>query len=251
LKPHRVSSFKLSNDLRFAEKLDDVTGLYLHPPANAIVLSLDEKCQIQALERTQPGLPWKKGRCGTMTGDYKRHGTTTLFAAMNTQDGTVIDLCLPTHNHKDWIRFLKLIDGRTPKDKALHLIMDNYSAHKTPEVNSWLAKHPRFHVHFTPTSSSWLNQVERFFRDLTGKCIRRGVFHSVAELQQAMRVYIDRHNQKPKPYLWTAKAQDILEKVKRAWQALMARGYAPKKLAALQSIERHLAAATAVPAATP
>jgi len=251
LKPHRVSSFKLSNDPRFAEKLDDVTGLYLHPPANAIVLSLDEKCQIQALERTQPGLPWKKGRCGTMTGDYKRHGTTTLFAAMNTQDGTIIDLCLPTHNHKDWIRFLKLIDGRTPKDKALHLIMDNYSAHKTPEVNAWLAKHPRFHVHFTPTSSSWLNQVERFFRDLTGKCIRRGVFHSVAELQQAMRVYIDRHNQKPKPYLWTAKAQDILEKVKRAWQALMARGYAPKKLAALQSIERHLAAATAVPAVTP
>jgi transposase len=251
LKPHRVSSFKLSNDPRFAEKLEDVTGLYLHPPANAIVLSLDEKCQIQALERTQPGLPWNKGRCGTMTGDYKRHGTTTLFAAMNTQDGTVIDLCLPTHNHKDWIRFLKLIDGRTPKDKALHLIMDNYSAHKTPEVQAWLTKHPRFHVHFTPTSSSWLNQVERFFRDLTGKCIRRGVFHSVAELQQAMRVYIDRHNQKPKPYLWTAKAQDILEKVKRAWQALMARGYAPKKLAALQSIERHLAAATAVPAVTP
>jgi transposase len=243
LKPHRVSSFKLSNDPRFAEKLEDTTGLYLHPPANAIILSLDEKCQIQALERTQPGLPWKKGRCGTMTHDYKRHGTTTLFAAMNTQDGTVIDLCLPTHTHKDWIRFLKLIDGRTPKDKALHLIMDNYSAHKTPEVKAWLAKHPRLHVHFTPTSSSWLNQVERFFRDLTGKCVRRGVFHSVTELQQAMRVYIDKHNQKPKPYLWTAQAKDILEKVKRAWLALMARGYAPKKLAALQSIERHLAAA--------
>jgi transposase len=236
---------KLSNDPRFAEKLEDVVDLYLNPPADAIVLSLDEKCQIQAWERTQPGLPWKKGRYGTMTGDYKRHGTTTLFAAMNTQDGTVIDVCMPTHNHKDWIRFLKLIDGRTPKDKALHPIMDNYAAHKTPEVKAWLDKHPRFHVHFTPTSSSWLNQVERFFRDLTEKCIRRGVFHSVAELQQAMRVYIDRHNQNPKPYLWTKKAKDILEKVKRAWQALTARGYAPKKLAALLRIERSLAAATA------
>jgi transposase len=172
LKPHRVRSFKLSNDPRFAEKLEDAVDLYLNPPADAIVLSLDEKCQIQAWERTQPGLPWKKGRCGTMTGDYKRHGTTTLFAAMNTQDGTVIDVCTPTHNHKDWIRFLKRIDGRTLKDKALHPIMDNYAAHKTPEVKAWLDKHPRFHVHFTPTSSSWLNQVERFFRDLTEKCIR-------------------------------------------------------------------------------
>ncbi len=234
LKPHRVSRFKLSNDPRFAEKLEDVVGLYLHPPANAMVLSLDKKCQIQALERTQPGLPWKKGRCGTMTHDYKRHGTTTLFTAMNTQDGTVIDVCMPTHTHKDWIRFLKLIDGRTPKDQVLHLIMDNYSAHKTPEVKAWLEKHPRFQVHFTPTSSSWLNQVERFFRDLTDKCIRRGVFHSVKELQQTMRVYIDQHNRNPKQYLWTAAANDILEKVKRAWKALMARGYAPKKLAALQ-----------------
>ena len=251
LKPHRVSSFKLSNDPRFAEKLEDVAGLYLHPPPNSIVLSLDEKCQIQALQRTQPGLPWKKGRCGTMTHDYKRHGTTTLFAAMNTQDGTVIDTCMPTHNHKDWIRFFKLIDGRTPKDKTLHLIMNNYSAHKTPEVKAWLTKHPRFHVHFTPTSSSWLNQVERFFRDVTDKCIRRGVFHSVTELQQAMRVYIDKHNQKPKPYLWTAEAKDILEKVKRAWQVLLARGYAPKKLAALQSIERHLAGVAEAAAATP
>ena len=247
LKPHRVGSFKLSNDPRFAEKLEDVVNLYHHPPADAIVLSLDEKCQIQALDRSQPGLPWKKGRCGTMTHDYKRHGTTTLFTAMNTQDGTVIDVCMPTHNHKDWIRFLKLIDGRTPKDKALHVIMDNYSAHKTPEVKAWLARHPRFHVHFTPTSSSWLNQVERFFRDLTDKCIRRGVFHSIAELQQAIRGYIDRHNQNPKPYLWTASAKDILEKVKRAWKTLTARGYAPKKLAALQSIERHLAAAEAAP----
>ena len=245
LKPHCVRSFKLSNDPRFAEKLEDVVNLYLHPPADAIVLSLDEKCQIQALDRSQPGLPWKKGRCGTMTHDYKRHGTTTLFTAMNTQDGTVIDVCMPTHTHKDWIRFLKLIDGRTPKDKALHLIMDNYSAHKTPQVKAWLAKHPRFHVHFTPTSSSWLNQVERFFRELTDKCIRRGVFHSVTELQQAIRGYIDQHNRKPKPYLWTAKATDILEKVKRAWKILTARGYAPKKLAALKSIERHLESAAA------
>lgn len=167
---------------------------------------------------------------------------------MNTQDGTVIDVCMPTHTHKDWIRFLKLIDGRTPKDQVLHLIMDNYSAHKTPEVKAWLEKHPRFQVHFTPTSSSWLNQVERFFRDLTDKCIRRGVFHSVKELQQTMRVYIDQHNRNPKQYLWTAAANDILEKVKRAWKALMARGYAPKKLAALQSIERHLATAGAVAA---
>ena len=158
---------------------------------------------------------------------------------------------MPAHPHKDWIRFLKVIDGRIPKDKALHVIVDNYSTHKTPEVQAWLAKHPRFHVHFTPTSSSWLNQVERFFRDLTDKCIRRGVFHSVTELQQAMRVYIDKHNQKPKPYLWTAEAKDILEKVKRAWKALMARGYAPKKLAALQSIERHLGAAAGTAAATP
>jgi len=246
LKPHLVRSFKLSNDPHFAEKLDDVVSLYLHPPADAMVWSLDEKCQIQALDRTQPGLPWKKGRCGTMTHDYKRHGTTTLFTAMNTQDGKVIDICMPTHNHKDWIRFLKLIDGKTPKDKALHLIMDNYSAHKTPEVKAWLEKHPRFHIHFTPTSSSWLNQVERFFRDLTYKCIRRGVFHSVAELQQAIRSYIDQHNRNPKPYLWTAKAKDILEKVKQAWKTLTARGYEPKKLAALQSIDRHLAATAAI-----
>jgi transposase len=242
LQPHRVKNFKLSNDPRFAEKVEDVVELYLHPPEGAIVLSLDEKCQIQALDRSQPGLPWKKGRCGTLTHDYKRHGTTTLFTAMNTLDGTVIDVCMPTHNHKDWIRFLKLIDGRTPKDQVVHLIQDNYAAHKTPEVNRWLARHPRFHVHFTPTSCSWLNQVERFFRDLTDKCIRRGVFHSVAELQQAIRGYIDQHNQNPKPLLWTATAKDILEKVKRAWQTLTARGYAPKKLAALQSIDRHLPA---------
>src|SRR6266487_6851037 len=244
LKPHRVSSFKLSDDPHFAEKLEDCVDLYLHPPANAMVWSLDEKCQIQALQRTQPGLPWKKGRCGTMTHDYKRHGTTTLFAAMNTQDGTVIDVCMPKHRHQEWIKFLQLIRQRTPADKDVHLIMDNYSAHKDLAVQKWLAKQPRFHVHFTPTSSSWLNMVERFFRALTDKCIRRGVFHDVNELEQAIHHYIDRHNQKPKPYLWTAKATDILEKVKRAWAALRARGYVPKskKFAALQSIDRRLSA---------
>jgi transposase len=244
LKPHRVKTFKLSNDPRFAEKLEDIVNLYLHPPPDAIILAVDEKCQIQALERTQPGLPWKKGRCGTMTHDYKRHGTTTLFAAMNTQDGTVIDVCMPKHRHQEWIKFLQLIRQRTTGDKDVHLIMDNYSAHKDPAVQKWLAKQPRFHVHFTPTSSSWLNMVERFFRALTDKCIRRGVFHNVNELEQAIHHYIDRHNQKPKPYLWTAKATDILEKVKRAWAALRARGYVPKnrKFAALQSIDRQLSA---------
>jgi transposase len=244
LKPHRIATFKLSNDPRFAEKLEDVINLYRNPPQGALVLSLDEKSQIQALDRTQPGLPWKRGRCGTMTHDYKRNGTTTLFAAMNIQDGTVIDICMPAHRHQEWIKFLKLIDRRTPPDKQLHLILDNYSTHKTPEVKRWLAWHPRFHLHFIPTSSSWLNMVERFFRDLTDKCIRRGVFHSVPELEEAIRKYVQGHNQRPKPYLWTAKARDILEKVKRAWAELRARGYSPKnrKFAALDSIDRQLAA---------
>jgi transposase len=244
LKPHRIATFKLSNDPRFAEKLEDVINLYRNPPQGALVLSLDEKSQIQALDRTQPGLPWKKGRCGTMTHDYKRNGTTTLFAAMNIQDGTVIDICMPAHRHQEWIKFLKLIDRRTPPDKPLHLILDNYSTHKTPEVKRWLARHPRFHLHFIPTSSSWLNMVERFFRDLTDKCIRRGVFHSVPELEETIRKYVQGHNQHPKPYLWTAKARDILEKVKRAWVKLRASGYVPKnrKFAALDSIERQLAA---------
>ena len=241
LKPHRVKSFKLSNDPRFAEKLEDVVPLYLHPPAGAVVISVDEKCQIQALDRTQPGLPWKKGRCGTMTHDYKRHGTTTLFAGMNVADGSIISTFMPTHTHQDWIRFLKLIHKQTPGDKDIHLILDNYSAHKTPEVWAWLKKHPRFHLHFTPTSSSWLNQVERFFRDLTDKCVRRGVFHNVRELEQSIQSYIAQHNRKPKPYIWTAKARDILEKVKRAWYALKACGGLTKASRALESIERHLA----------
>jgi transposase len=163
LKPHRAKTCKLSNDPRFAEKLEEVVNLYLHPPPDAILLAVDEKCQIQALERTQPGLPWKKGRGGTRTHDYKRHGTTTLFAAMNTQDGTVMDVCMPKHRHPEWIKFLQLLRRRTPGDKDEHLIMDNYSAHKDPAVQKWLAKQPRFHVHFTPTSSSGLNMVERFF----------------------------------------------------------------------------------------
>jgi len=242
LKPHRVKSFKLSNDPRFAEKLEDVVGLYQHPPEGALVIAVDEKCQIQALDRTQPGLPWKKGRCGTMTHDYKRHGTTTLFAGMNVADGSLISTFMPTHNHQDWIRFLKLIHKQTPRDKDVHLILDNYSAHKTPEVLAWLAKHRRFHLHFTPTSSSWLNQVERFFRDLTDKCVRRGVFHNVRELEQSIQKYIDEHNRAPKPYLWTAKARDILAKVKRAWYALKARGGLTKPSRALASIERCLSA---------
>jgi transposase len=239
LKPHRVESFKLSNDPRFGEKLEDVVNVYLDPPQGAVVIAVDEKCQIQALQRTQPGLPWKKGRCGTMTHDYKRHGTTTLFAGMNIADGSIISTFMPTHTHQDWIGFLKLIHKQTPRGKDVHLILDNYSAHKTPQVMAWLAKHKRFHLHYTPTSSSWLNQVERFFRDLTDKCLRRGVFHSVGELQQSIQNYIDNHNRKPKPYLWTAKAKDILEKVKRAWYVLRARGYS-KASSALASIERCL-----------
>jgi transposase len=242
LKPHRVKNFKLSNDPLFAAKLEDVIPLYLDPPAGAVVISVDEKCQIQALERTQPGLPWKKGRCGTMTHDYKRHGTTTLFAAMNVADGSIISTFMPTHTHQDWIRFLRLIHKQTPRDQDMHLILDNYSAHKTQEVWAWLKKHRRFHLHFIPTSSSWLNQVERFFRDLTDKCVRRGVFHNVGELEQSIQNYIDEHNRHPKPYIWTAKARDILEKVKRAWYALKASGGLTKASRALESIERSLAA---------
>ena len=207
-----------------------------------MVWSADEQCQLQALSRTQPSLPCVPGHDVTKTNDYKRHGTTNLFAAMNVHNGKIVYTFHPQHRHEEWIQFLSMIEAATPPGMEIHLIMDNYSAHKTPEVKAWLEKHPRFHVHFTPTSSSWLNQVERFFRDLTEKCLRRGVFHSVAEVQQAIRSYVDEHNRNPKPYLWTANAKDILEKVKRAWQTLTTRGYAPKKLAALESIERHLVA---------
>ena len=216
LKPHLTRSFKISNDPQFAEKLEAIIGLYLNPPEHAIVLCADEKSQIQALDRTQPGLPLKKGRCGTMTHDYKRNGTATLFAAMSTLDGTVISMCDDRHRHQEWLKFLRVIDDLTPPDKQLHLIADNYATHKHPKVQSWLARHPRFHMYFTPTSSSWLNMVERFFRDITEQRLRRGIFHDVEELIMAIRDYIDKHNDNPKPFVWTATAADILEKVKRA-----------------------------------
>ena len=184
LKPHLLQTFKLSNDQRFVEKLEDVVGLYLNPPEHALVLSCDEKSQIQALDRTQPGLPLKKGRAGTLTHDYKRHGTTTLFAALNTLDGTVVATQMKRHRHQEWIRFLALIEQQTPADKELHLIVDNYATHKHPKVQRWLEKHPRFHLHFTPTSASWLNAVERFFRDLTERRLRRGVFESLPGAQR-------------------------------------------------------------------
>ncbi len=204
LKPHRTETFKVSNDPQFAEKLEDIVGLYLNPPQHAIVLSVDEKSQIQALDQTQPGLPMKKGRGATMTHDYKRHGTTTLFAALNTLDGTVLSQCRDRHTNEEWIAFLRLIDKQTPKDKQLHIIADNYSAHKHPNVQRWLENHPRFHVHYTPTSASWLNMVERFFRDITHNRIRRGAFHSVTQLIAAINDYIAQHNRAPKPFIWTA-----------------------------------------------
>lgn len=220
LKPHLERTFKVSNDPLFAEKLEAIVGLYLNPPEHAIVLCADEKSQIQALDRTQPGLPLKKGRCGTMTHDYKRNGTATLFAALDTFDGSVISMCDDRHRHQEWLRFLRVIDYVTPDDRQIHLIVDNYATHKHPKVQRWLARHPRFHVHFTPTGCSWLNMVERFFRDLTQHRLRRGVFRDVEELIAAIGGYIDCHNRKPKPFIWTAKATDILEKVKRARAAL-------------------------------
>jgi transposase len=220
LKPHLVKTFKISHDVRFAEKLNAIVGLYLHPPEHAIVLCADEKSQIQALDRTQPGLPIKKGRCGTMTHDYKRNGTATLFAAMNTLDGTVISMCDDRHRHQEWLKFLRVINEVTSPKKDLYLIVDNYATHKHPKVKRWLNRHPRFHIHFTPTSTSWLNMVERFFRDLTQNRLRRGVFHDAEELIMAIGEYIDKHNQSPKPFVWTAKASDILEKVKRARRTL-------------------------------
>jgi transposase len=220
LKPHLSRTFKVSNDPEFTEKLEAIVGLYLNPPEHAIVLCADEKSQIQALDRTQPGLPIKKGRCGTMTHDYKRNGTATLFAAMNTLDGTVISMCDDQHRHQEWLKFLRVIDQVTPSSQEIHLIADNYATHKHPKVQKWLARHQRFHVYFTPTSSSWLNMVERFFRDLTQNRLRRGIFRDVEELIMAIGEYIDRHNDNPKPFVWTAKASDILEKVKRARKAL-------------------------------
>jgi len=216
LKPHLAKTFKVSRDKKFIEKVVDVVGLYLNPPERALVLCADEKTSVQALDRSQPGLPLKKGRCGTMTHDYKRNGTTTLFAALDMAEGKVIGTCMDKHRHQEWIKFLDLIDRQTPKTLDLHLIVDNYSTHKHPRVKSWLKRHPRFHQHFIPTSSSWLNMVERWFREITDKRIRRGVFKSVRELIQAIQDYIVIHNKDPKPFIWTAKAEDILAKYARA-----------------------------------
>lgn len=215
LKPHRVKTFKLSKDKRFVEKLTDVIGLYLNPPDKAMVLCVDEKSQIQALDRTQPGLPMKKGRCGTMTHDYKRNGTTTLFAALNVLDGTVIGSCYPRHRHEEFLKFLRKIDRETPDGMNLHLIVDNYGTHKHPNVEKWLSKHKRFHLHFIPTSSSWLNLIERWFGKITQKRIRRGVFHSVPDLIAAIEEYIRLNNQDPQPFVWTKKVDEIIQKISR------------------------------------
>jgi transposase len=220
LKPHLVKTFKVSNDPRFAEKLVDVVGLYLDPPEHALVLSCDEKSQIQALDRTQKSLPLFPGRLKTMTHDYKRNGTTTLFAAIDLAEGRIIAECMPRHRHQEWLKFLKKIDAETPAELDLHLIVDNYATHKHPKVQSWLKRHKRFHVHFIPTSSSWLNVIERWFRDITDQRIRRGAFRSVAELEAAIQDYINHHNAAPKSFVWTAKAEEILEKVRRARAAL-------------------------------
>ncbi len=220
LKPHLVKTFKLSNDPDFVDKVEDIVGLYLNPPDKALVLSVDEKSQIQALDRTQPGLPMKKGRAGTMTHDYKRNGTTTLFAALNVLDGTVIGQCMKRHRHQEFLRFLRLIDRATPADLDLHLIADNYATHKKAEVKEWLKKHPRFHMHFTPTSASWLNLVERFFAQITAQRIRRGVFRNVAELQAAIYSYLEHHNESPQAFVWSATAGSIITKVQRGKLAL-------------------------------
>jgi len=220
LKPHLVKTFKLSRDKRFVEKLVDVVGLYLNPPDKSLVLCVDEKSQIQALDRTQPSLPLKKGRCGTMTHDYKRNGTTTLFAALSMLDGRVIGDCMPRHRHQEFIRFLKKIDAETSSSLELHLIVDNYGTHKHPRVQSWLRRHPRFHLHFTPTSSSWLNMVERWFRELTQKQIRRGSFRNVPALIRVIEQYIETHNQKPQLFVWSAPVEQILEKVAKCKEAL-------------------------------
>ena len=220
LKPHRVKRFKLSTDPQFIAKLKDIVALYVAPPEKAVVFSVDEKSQIQALDRTQPGLPMKKGRAGTMTHDYKRNGTTTLFAALNVATGEVINECMPRHRHDEFLVFLKKIERQTDKTLDLHIIADNYATHKHPEVKAWLAKHPRVHIHFTPTSASWVNLVERFFAEITDKAIRRGVFKNVRELEAAIESFIEARNRNPRPYVWTASVANILEKISRAQTAL-------------------------------
>ena len=220
LKPHRENTFKLSRDPRFWEKLTDVVGLYLNPPDKAVVLCVDEKSQIQALDRTQPGLPLKKGRCGTYTHDYKRNGTTTLFAALNVLDGKVIGQCQARHRHQEWLKFLRRLDREYPSELALHLVMDNYGSHGAPAVHTWLAKHPRFVCHCVPTSSSWLNMVERWFRELTDKAIRHGAFPSVPSLIQAIDEFMAAWNGAPRPFVWKARVEDIVAKIDRARRRL-------------------------------
>ena len=220
LQPHRVDTFKLSRDPEFVPKLRDVVGLYVDPPDKAMVFSVDEKSQIQALDRTQPGLPLKRGRAGTMTHDYKRNGTTTLFAALNVLTGDVIGECRARHTHQDFLAFLRKLDRETPADLALHIIVDNYAAHKHRAVERWLMRHPRLHLHFTPTSASWLNLVERFFAELTTRRLRRGTFHNVRELEAAIRAYIQHRNHDPRPFVWTASVKTILAKVRKANEAL-------------------------------
>ena len=220
LKPHLIKTFKLSRDKQFVEKLHDIVGLYMNPPDKALVLCVDEKSQIQALDRTQPGLPMKKGRCGTQTHDYKRNGTTTLFAALSMLDGKVIGDCMPRHRHQEFIRFLKKIDHETPAGLDLHLIVDNYGTHKHPGVKSWLRRHPRFQLHFIPTSSSWLNMVERWFREITDKRIRRGTFKSVPDLIAAIMDYVENHNQNPRVFVWSAPVDKILSKIAICKKAL-------------------------------
>ena len=215
LQPHRWRTFKRSNDPAFAQKVEDVVGLYMNPPAHAVVLSIDEKSQIQALDRTQPGLPLKPGKCGTMTHDYKRHGTTTLFVAFNVLDGAVLGRCMHKHTHQQFIRFLNAIEREVPAGKIVHAILDNYGTHKHPKVRAWLTRHPRWVFHFTPTSGSWLNAVENFFSALTRRRLRRGVFKSIVDLQAAINRYLDEHNTNPKPFVWTKPANDILAKIER------------------------------------
>ena len=220
LQPHRVRQFKLSNDPKFAAKLHDIVGLYVNPPDHAIVLSIDEKSQIQALDRTQPGLPMKKGRAGTMTHDYKRHATTTLFAALNVLEGNVLGQCMKRHRHQEFIRFLNAVDANVPAKKAVHAIIDNYAAHKHPKVMEWLDRHPRFVFHFTPTSASWLNAVEGFFAKLTKQRLKRGIFRSVEQLKAAIHRFLADANQNPTPFTWTKDPNKILAAVKRGHQVL-------------------------------
>src|SRR5271154_4213985 len=220
IKPHLSRTFKLSRDAKFLEKLTDVVGLYLNPPERALVLCLDEKSQIQALDRTQPGLPLKKGRCGTMTHDYKRHGTTTLFAALNVLDGKVVGCCMKKHRHQEYIRFLNAVEATIPAGKHVHAIVDNYATHKHPKVREWLEAHPWWTFHFTPTSASWLNAVEGFFAKLTKRRLARGIFHSVEELKEAIDRFLAETNQDPRPFQWIKKPSEILAAVRRGHQVL-------------------------------